>query len=137
MQPVEGLCPGAGDLITAVTQHPQHHQFRIGAEFPQSLVAQRDHHNRVRVRGISLTALAGVEDACPGGQLGGHIQHALSIGQEPLRYRAPDPVSSLNGPDPLRPLTRDFQQLAIAAGLGAEPARCPQDLPVVPSLDSD
>ena len=73
-------------------QHPQHRQLRIGAQLTQSLVAQRDHHDGVRVGGVGLAALAGIEDPGPGGELGRHIQHLFPVGQEPLGERAADPV---------------------------------------------
>ena len=119
VQPVEGLGPGAGQLITAVAQHPQHGQLRIGADFAQSLVPQRDHDDRVRVRGVGLAALPGIEHPGPGSQLGRHIQHPFPAGQQPLREGAADAVRTLHRPDPLGPLPGD----ARAAG-GSCAHRC-------------
>ena len=61
------------------------------------------------------------------------FQHPFPAGQQPLRERAADPVRSFYRPDPLGPLPRELQQLAVAARIGAEPAGGPQDLPVVPA----
>jgi hypothetical protein len=103
---VQALVAGAGQFIAAVTQHPQHYQLRIGADLAQSLVPQGDHDDRVRIRSIGLAALPGTGHPGPGGQLGGHVQHRLPAGQQPLRKGAADPVRSLHRPDPLRPLPR-------------------------------
>ena len=89
----------------------------------------------MRVRGVGLAALASIEDPGPGSELGWHIQHPLAAGQQALRERAADPVRPFHGPYPLRPLPGDLKQLVIAAGVGTELARSPQDLPVVPGLD--
>jgi hypothetical protein len=83
----------------------------------------------VRVGGVGLAALPGIKHAGPGGQLGGHVQHPLPAGQQPLRNRAADPVGPFDGPDPFRPLLGELQQLPVAARIGAELAGGPQDLP--------
>jgi hypothetical protein len=125
----------ARDSSSRPPQHPQHHQLRIRGDLSQSLVPQGDHDDRVRAGSVSLAALAGIEHPGPGGELGRHIQHPLAAGQQPLRQRAADPVRTFHRPDALRPLPGDLQQLAVTAGLSAEPARGPQDLPAVPGLD--
>lgn len=135
VQPAAGLVAGAGEFIAAVTQHPQHSQLRIGADLPQALVPQRDHDDRVRVGGAGLAALPGAGDPGTGGEFGRHIQHLFPAGQQPLRERPADPVRSFYGPDPLRPLLGHLQQLVAAAGISAELAGGPQDLPVIPGLD--
>ena len=91
----------------------------------------------MRVGGVSLTSLPGVKHPRPGGQLGGHVEYPLPIGQQPLRDRAPYPVRPLHCPDPGRPLAGSLPQLTVARGIRAEPARGPQNLLAVPGLDRD
>jgi len=81
VHPVQPLRPGLGQLVAAVAQHPQQHQPVIDAQLAQPGVPQRDHHHRVRIGGVGLTALPGVEHPHPGGQLGLHIQHSLPVGE--------------------------------------------------------
>ena len=84
MEAVQRLGPRAGELVAPIGQQPQHHQLRIQAELAYSLVPQRDHHDGVRVDGIGLAALAGVEHPRPSGQLGRHVHHSLPVSEQPL-----------------------------------------------------
>lgn len=135
VHPVQRLRPGGGQLVTAVTQQPQHGEVRIGAEFAQPLVAQRDHDDRMSVGGVGLAALAGIKHSGPSGQFRWDIQHPLAAGQQPLRQRPADPIGAFHRPYPLGPLPGIGQQLPVAARVSAEPALGPQDLPAVPGLD--
>jgi hypothetical protein len=44
----------------------------------------------VRVMGVALAAVTGVQQPCPGGQLGRHIEHVFAGLQQPLRQRPGD-----------------------------------------------
>src|SRR3954452_1274615 len=79
----------------------------------------------------------GVEHPRAGGELGRHVQHPLTVGQQPLGDRPSDPVRALDGPHPTPPLPPDPQQLPVAAPVGAEPARGAQHLPGIARLDRD
>jgi Major Facilitator Superfamily len=133
----ESSAASAGARTFSATQQPQRGQLRIRGHFPQSLVPQRHHHDRVRVRGIGLAALASVKDPGPGRQLGRHIQHSFAAGHQPLHQRTADPVRSLHRPDPVRPLPGICHQQPVALRTGAEPALRPQDLPAIPGLIRD
>ena len=95
-----------GQFIAAVDQQPQHHQVarRQSTCTQAAAVAQGDHHDRVRVGGVGLAALPGVEHPHPRGQLRRHVQHRLAVGEQPLRERPADAVSALDRPHPPRPL---------------------------------
>jgi hypothetical protein len=115
VQPAQRLDPGPAQLVPAVAQQPQHLQIRINRDLRRSLVAQRHYPDRVRVGGVGLAALPGVEHPRPGGQLGRHVDHALPVGQQPRRDRPPDPVRAVHGPGALWPQTGEPQQLPVAA----------------------
>ena len=91
---------------------------------------------------IACASVASVLRPCPvsktrarAASLAGTSSTRSPLGQEPLREGAADPVRAFHRPDPLRPLPRDLQQLAVAAPVGGELAGGPQDLPVVPGFD--
>jgi hypothetical protein len=137
VQPAQRLDPGPAQLVPPVAQQPQHLQLRIDRDLTQAPVAQRHHHDRVRVGRVGLAALPGVEHPRPGGQLGGNVHDPFPVGQQPRRDRAADSVGALHGPRPLRPLPPEPQQLPVAAPIGAEPAPGAQHLPDVAGLDRD
>jgi len=128
VQPVQRLRPGPGQLITPVGQQPQHRQALIMGQLPQPAGAQRRDGDGVRVGGVGLAAVAGVQDPDASGQLGRHIHHLLPLGQQPGRQRPPRPERTLHRPGPVRLLPHVPQQLPVTGLVHAEPARCQQDV---------
>ena len=61
VQPVDRLDLRLGQLVPPVDQHPQHLQVRVVGQHPQRLGAHSDHGDGVRVVGVGLTVVTGVE----------------------------------------------------------------------------
>ena len=104
-----------------VDQHAQHGQLFIIDHRSQPAQPGADQCDRVRVGGVGLTALAGGGGAHPGGQLRRDVDDLLAVGQEPQRDVPADAVAALDGPHPLRPLSRHREHVAVPLTVGAEP----------------
>ena len=83
VQSVEDLRSAAGQLVPAVGQQPQHRQVLIDLQLPQAAGAQRHHDDGMRVVGVALAGVPGVEHSDAGGQLGRHIEDLLTVGEQP------------------------------------------------------
>ena len=90
---------GAAELIDIAAQRLPFAYARFAAHLHNVAdwlsLGRRDHDDRVRVRGVGLAALPGIEHPGPGSQLGRHIQHPLPAGQQPLRDGAADAIRTL------------------------------------------
>jgi hypothetical protein len=100
LQPGDGLHPASGERLSALDQHPQHLQLRVDRQDSQVLRADRGDRDRVRVVGVALPAVTGVQQPSPGRQLGRHVDHVLTRLQQPLRQRPADTVRALDRPHP-------------------------------------
>ncbi|MEJ7705938.1 MAG: hypothetical protein WKF82_00915 [Nocardioidaceae bacterium] len=80
----------------------------------------------MRVAGVGLAVVAGVEEPDPGGELGRDIDDVLAGLEQPLGERTADAVGALDGPDPLGPGLRVGPHRGVAGLVGAEPARAEQ-----------
>ena len=76
----------------------------------------------MRIGGIGLTALARGEHPGAGRQLGRHIHHMFSRGQQPVRDMPADALASLDRPGPLRPPPRLRQHRPVPGHIGPIPA---------------
>jgi hypothetical protein len=77
--------PGQAQFVASVDQQSQCDQVVVGAHPLQAGWAQRDHRDGVRVGDIGLAALPGGEHPCSRGELGRHVEHRLTVGDQPLR----------------------------------------------------
>jgi hypothetical protein len=84
--------PLPGQLIAAVGQHPQGLQLGVMGQDAELLRADRSHRDRVRIVGVGLPAVAGVEHPNPGGQLGRDVDHVLAVGQSRCAKDRPAPL---------------------------------------------
>ena len=135
LEPVHGLDPQPGELLTAVAQHPQRFELPVGAQDTQRLGTDRDDRYGVRIPGIGLAVVAGVEEPDPGSQLGRHVHHLLARLEEPLCQGSTGAVAALERPDPLRPSLCIVPHRGVAGLVGAEPAGTEQRLVPVDDLD--
>lgn len=135
MQPVDGLRPGAAELVTAVSQHDQHHQLRIHSHLDEVRGAQRDHRHRVRIDRVGLAAVAGGEYPHLRGQLGRHVVDRFAIVHQPVRQVLADAVATLDGPHPIRVPAAGGEHLRVAVLVGAEPADIQYPAAFVDDLD--
>ena len=103
LEPVDGLDPPPGQRFAAVGEHPQRLELTVELQHPQGRGADRDDRDRVRVAGVGLAVVAGVEQPDPGGELGRDVDDLLAVLEEPLRQRPAGAVAALDRPDPLRP----------------------------------
>ncbi|MEJ7741594.1 MAG: hypothetical protein WKF73_03005 [Nocardioidaceae bacterium] len=119
MEPVHGLDPEPGELLTAVAQHPQRFEFPVGPQNPKVLGADRDDRDGVGVAGIGLAVVAGVEQPDSGRELGRHVHDLLAGLEEALRQWSAGAVAALDSPDPLRPRLR-----IASASRRSRPGQC-------------
>ena len=126
---------GSGQLLAAVGQHPQRLELDVVGQHPQPRGADRDHRDRVRVVGVGLAVVAGVEQPGPGRQLRRHVDHVLAVGQQPLRQRPAGAVAALHRPHPVRPRRDVLAHRGVPGLVGAEPAGRQHRLAVVDDLD--
>jgi hypothetical protein len=136
LQPVDGLHPDPCEFFAAVDQHPQRLELDVIAQHPQVLGADRDHRDRVGVVCVGLAVVPGIEQPGAGGELGGHVDHLLTVGQQPLRQRPAGAVAALDRPHPLRPTGDVLAHRGIAGLVGTEPARRQHRLATINHLDS-
>jgi hypothetical protein len=135
VQPVDGLDPSSGQFLTVIDQHPQRFELDVIGQHPQPGRTDRDHGDRVRVMGVGLAVVAGVEQPRPCRQFGRHVDHVFTIGQQPLGQRPAGAVAALDRPDPVRPARDVLAHRGIARLVGAEPTGCQHHLPLIDYLD--
>jgi hypothetical protein len=66
LQPVHGLHPLASDLLAALDQQSHRLELAVFGQHPQVLGPDRNHSNCMRVVGVGLAVVAGVEQPRPG-----------------------------------------------------------------------
>ena len=93
-----------GQLVAAIGEHPQRLELTIRSDHSQTTSANRDDCDRVRVQGIGLAVVAGVEEPHPCSQLRWNIHHLLAGFDQALSQRTPGAVGALDRPDPVGPL---------------------------------
>ena len=123
LEPVDGLDALAGQLVASVGEHPQRLELTIGGEHAKTRSAHGDDRDRVRVQGVGLAVVAGVEEPDPGGQLGRDIEDPFAGLDQPLGQRTAGAVGSLDRPDPVRPGPDIASHRGISRVVGGEPAR--------------
>jgi hypothetical protein len=119
----------------AIGQDRQHRELGVTGDRAQPPHAGGGQRDRVRVGGIGLAALPGSEHPRAGRQLGRHIHHLLTIGQQPVRQMPADPLASLDRPDPLRPVLRLREHRPVPGGVGGIPSTLPDGLITGHDLD--
>jgi hypothetical protein len=135
LQPVHGRHPLIRQLVAVVDEHPQRLELAVGREDAQVLGADGGDRDRVRVVGVGLAAMAGVQQTCPGCELGGDVDDALAGLQQPLSQRATHPEAALDCPLSVRPLLHVFAHGREAGLVGSKPARSQDVLLLIDDLD--
>ena len=101
LEPVDGLYPTPGEGFAAFDEHPEHLELRVDGQDPQVLGPDRGDRDRVRVVGVGLAAVPGVEQPGSGGELGRDVDDVLAGLEEALRERPADTTGAFDGPHPL------------------------------------
>ena len=109
------------ESAAAVSQDPQQVVLLVVDDRPQTVHPHRDHGDRVRIVGVGLAALAGVEHPQPCRQLRRYVHHLFAGPDQPARDVPADPVAALDRPQPVGPLLGASQQLFEPATGGVEP----------------
>jgi hypothetical protein len=135
LKPVDGLDSQPGELIASIRQHAQGLELSVGGELAQAGGAQGDHDDAVRVQGVGLAVVAGVEEPDPCGQLGRDIEDLLAGFDQASGQRAACTVGSLDGPNALRPCPHVAAHGCVAGLVGGVSARPQQVSVVVDDLD--
>ena len=73
MQPTNGLHPTPGQRLATVREHPQGLQLAVDLQHRQGLGAHRNHRDRMRIQGIGVAIVTGVEQPNSRGKLGRHV----------------------------------------------------------------
>ena len=73
LEPVDGLDALPGELFAALNHQSHRLQLTVLGEHSQVLGADRDDRDRVRVVGVGLAVVAGIEQPRPDRELGRHI----------------------------------------------------------------
>lgn len=118
-----------------VHEHPQRLELPVRGEYAQVLGADRGDRYRMGVVSVGLAAMAGVEHPGTGGQLGGHVDDALTGLEQALGQRTPGAKAALHGPLPVRPLADVLPHRRVAGLVGGEPARPEKVLASINDLD--
>jgi hypothetical protein len=127
-----------GHFLAAVAQHPQRIELTVAAQDAQDAEgrgADCDDRDRVRVAGIGLAVVAGVEQPGSGGEFGRHVHNVLAGLEQTLGQRSAGTVAALDGSDPFGPVLRVSPHRGVAATVSAEPARAEESLVSVDDLD--
>jgi hypothetical protein len=103
LKAVDGLHPLSGKFLASVSEHAQGLELSVMGKDAKTLSPDRDHGDRVRVMGVGLAVVAGVEQPCSGRELGRHVHDVLARLQKALRQWATCTVASLDRPRPFRP----------------------------------
>ena len=111
MQPADGLVAGPGKVTMPLGPHLQHGGMILGEHRALGRGPQRGDRHREGVIRVILVGVPGLQQPHPGGQLGRHVQHLLTGGDQLLGEQMPQPGGALHRPGPLRPRRRPRQQL--------------------------
>ena len=85
--------------------------------------------------GVGLAAVAGVEEPCPGCELGGDIDDAFTGFQQPLRQWTAHAEAAFDCPLPFLPSAHVLPHRREAGLVGGEPAGTQEVLSLVDDLD--
>jgi hypothetical protein len=135
VQPAQGIGPGPAQTVAAVDQQLQRDRDVIDDGLTQTVGAQRGHGDAVRVGGIGLAALGGVEQASPRGQLRRHVEDGFAVSDKTLGDVPADAVAAFHRPDTVPVLPTQLEHRGIAVAVGAEPTLCQDLLPAVDDFD--
>jgi len=103
VQPAGGLVAQTGQVAVALGRYLQHRRVIIGPDLPDAGRPQRGDRHRPGIVGIVFVNVTGRQQPHPGGQVGRHIQHPLTSGQQLLGHQMADALGALDCPGPLRP----------------------------------
>ena len=135
LEPVHGLDPPPAEGFAPVGQHPQGLELTVEGQDPQACGAHGDHRDGVRVVGVGLAVVPGVEEPDPGGELGGDVDDVLAGLEQPLCQRPAGAVGALDRPRPSRPRLDVRQHRRVPGPVGGEPALSELAFVVVDDLD--
>jgi hypothetical protein len=110
MQPADGLVAGPGQVTMPFSPGLQHYGVVLGEHRARGLRPQRRNRHRPGIIRVVLVRVTGFEQPHPGSQLGRHIHHLLTGGDQLLGQQAPQPGRALHRPGPLRPAGRPRHQ---------------------------
>jgi hypothetical protein len=123
VQPADGLVAGPGQITVPFGPQLQHPGMAVRGHLLPGRRPQRRHRHRPGVVGVVLAGVPCVQQPHPGGQLGLHIQHALTGGDQLLGQQAAQPPGAFHRPRPLRPGPRPGDQLPRLVRAGPDPQR--------------
>ena len=88
VEAVDGAAAFLVEVVAAVGEQPQHRGVVVAGDLAQPGVAHRHDRDRGGVDVVGLAAMAGVQQPCAGGELGGHVHNRLAgsdqlLGEQP------------------------------------------------------
>ena len=120
-----------------VGQDAQHGELLVVDDRAQAGHPGANQGDRVRVGGVGLAALPGGEDADPGGQLRGHVDDLLPVGEKSGSDVPADAAAALDSPDALWPTLRVAEHRGVARAVGGVAAAVEDRLVRRHHLDRD
>ena len=111
MQPADHLGAGPAQVTVPFGPDLQHRRVIIGPDLPDTGRAQRRDGHRPGVIRVVLVRVPGGQQPHPRAELGLHIQHPLTCGQQLLGQQVAQAAGALDRPGPLRPGRSPRQQL--------------------------
>ena len=103
MQPAGDLVAGPGQVPVPLGPHLQHRGVILGAHLAPGRGPQRRDRHRAGIVRVVLVRVPGLQQPHPGSQLGRHVQHPLTGGDQLLGQQVAQPAGALHRPGPLRP----------------------------------
>jgi len=119
------LGPGPAELVASVDQQPHHDQVVVDLDPPKPRVGrgvQRGQRHRPGIDQVSLSPVAHGKHPHLRRQLGRHINHDLTVVDQPVRDVLADAVSALDRPHPTLIPTPGAKQLGVPGLVRPEPS---------------
>src|SRR5450756_2021536 len=126
VEPVDRPAALPAELVTAVRQEPQYGAVVLRTDAAQVRLVLGDRRHTRGIDAVGLAPVARSEEAGPGNQRRGDVQHRLLACDELLREKMTETRGAFDGPDPLGPPLRPAQE-PLEGGLIRETSQLAQD----------
>jgi len=123
MQPVDGLRPGADQIVAVFGQNPQGRDGLIDNRGAEPGGSVRRDADRQGVGLVGFAAVPGGQQPDAPGQLGRHVDHVDTVGRQPGRQRGTKACCAFDRPDRMGPAVGEAAQLPVAGTIDLDADR--------------